>query len=255
MRVCVLGSGSSGNCVYIGNGRSAMLIDAGFSGRETLSRLREAGLDPESIRAVVVSHEHGDHVRGVGVVCRKLDAPVFVNEKTHTMIKNVIGRVPGAFFFETGKAFEAAGFELSPFSIPHDAADPCAFTISDGTRRAAVLTDAGTPTMLMEEKMRDADYLVIESNHDPDMLMAGPYPWVVKQRIASRLGHLSNEACAGLLGKALGPRLQGVTFAHLSQTNNNRDIVRLVAEQALSGPKTPFDIARQDRPGAVVNIE
>lgn len=255
MRVCVLGSGSSGNCVYVGNGRSALLIDAGFSGRETFSRLREAGLDPSSIRAVVVSHDHGDHVRGVGVVCRTVDAPVFVNGKTHAMIKNVMGRVPETVIFETGKSFEAAGLELSPFSIPHDAADPCAFTISDGPRRVMVLTDAGTPTMLMEEKARGVDYLVIESNHDPDMLMAGPYPWVVKQRVASRLGHLSNEACAGLLARVLSPRLQGVTFAHLSRTNNNRDLVRLIAEQTLSGAGAPFDIARQDRPGAVVNIE
>jgi len=255
IRLCALGSGSSGNCVYVGNGGSALLLDAGFSGKEISSRLKTAGIDAESIRGVVVSHEHSDHVKGVGVIARVLKIPVYVNEKTYQRIKKHMGKVPDVVRFNTGEPFEAAGIEVAPFSIPHDAADPCAFIFRSGEAKVAVVTDAGSETTLIEEKLLQADYIMIEANHDVEMLKAGPYPWPVKQRIASQTGHLSNEACAGLLGKVAGADLQGVMFAHLSTTNNNPDLVRLMAGQILQDAGIPHIVAEQNNPSAMVYVE
>lgn len=253
--ICALGSGSSGNCFYIGNGKSALLLDAGFSGKEIISRLKARGLDPSAIGGVVVSHEHVDHVRGAGIMARMLDTPLYVNEKTYLAVKNEMGRIEEVIHFQTGAVFDARGFEITPFSVPHDAADPCGFVFGRDGVSVAVVTDAGVSTMLIEEKIREVDYMVLEANHDPSMLMAGPYPWPVKQRIASREGHMSNEACAELLGNVRHAGLQGVTFAHVSETNNNRELVRQMAEDALGGAGVPFDIASQGSPGAVINVE
>ena len=255
IRFCSLGSGSSGNSFYVGNGAGAVLLDAGFSGKETMARLREAGLDPGSIRAVMISHEHTDHVKGAGVVARMLDVPVCLSEKTYERAKKAMGRVPGIVHFSVGERFDAEGMDVASFSIPHDAADPCAFVFHSSGTRMAVVTDAGSATMLIEERLRGVDYIVVEANHDPDMLKAGPYPWELKQRIASRVGHMSNEACAGLVRKVAHSGLQGVTFAHLSRTNNNPDLVRLMAEEALGEAGTPYSVASQDRPGPIVNVE
>lgn len=254
MRLCLLGSGSSGNCVYIGDGGGALLLDAGFSAKETLGRMNAAGLDPATVKAIVISHEHGDHVRGAGPLSRKLGVPVYMNEPTHGKIKNVIGKTPGVEIFETGQAFSVNGLSVTPFSISHDGADPCAFVLGDGNRRAAVLTDVGHVTRLVEERVRDVDYLVVEANHDYEMLMAGPYPWPLKQRVASRLGHLSNEACATFLEGFAHANLQGVALAHISRTNNNADLVRLMAGDTLGGG-APFIVASQDAPTQVVTVE
>ncbi len=253
IRLCVLGSGSSGNCIYIGGGTSALLLDAGFPAREILKRLQMANLDIGAIKGIVISHEHSDHVRGVGPLSRRLKIPVFANRRTYARIKNTIGDVGEVMGFETGSGFSLDCITVESFSIPHDSADPCSFIFRHEERKVAVTTDAGAVTRLMREKLKNMDYVVVEANHDPEMLKAGPYPWKVKQRIASRSGHLSNEAGVQLVSNISHEGLQGVTFAHLSKTNNNPDLLRLMAGAALG--VTPFEVATQDKPGNVMTVE
>ncbi len=255
MRVCLLGSGSSGNCIYIGDENGAILLDAGFSAKEIKKRLEIAGLNPLSIKGIVVSHEHSDHSKGAGVLSRNLDIPVFVNEKTFERIESRIGRVKDLVHFETGESFDVGGIGVSSFTIPHDAVDPCAFTFRTNGTSTAVITDVGVTTTLMENRAKEVDYLVVEANHNYEILMAGPYPWELKKRIASREGHLSNEQCADFLDSVVDSRLQGVAFAHLSETNNNPELVKQVADEKLGDKGIPYDVAGQDKPGNVVVVE
>ncbi|MBI4828063.1 MAG: MBL fold metallo-hydrolase [Nitrospinae bacterium] len=255
IRLCHLGSGSSGNCLWLENGDGALVLDAGFSAREIMRRMRAAGLDPRRARGIVVSHEHGDHARGAGVLARALKIPVHINRPSYAAARDMLGAVEHVVFFETGDSFTLAGFTVHSFPVAHDSADPCAFVFGHEGVHVAAVTDTGVVTTLIRERLRGADYLVVEANHDPAMLQAGPYPWPLKQRIASRSGHLSNEACGELVVEVAHPNLRGVTFAHLSETNNNPDLVRLVARDALARTQTPFQIARQDAPVPAVVIE
>ncbi len=255
MRICALGSGSSGNCIYIGDENSALLLDAGFSAKEILKRLKEAGLDPALIKGVVVTHEHSDHAKGVGVISRKLKIPVYISAKTFGKISHFVGDISEVVHFNAGEDFEAAGLSVLSFATPHDAVDPCAFQFRTNGTKVAVVTDVGTTSMLIEERIKDVDYLMIEANHNREMLMAGPYPWELKQRVASRKGHLSNEDSGKLVKKVAHPNLQGVTFAHLSETNNNPNLVRQVGEDALDASQIPFTIASQGYPDKVIDIE
>lgn len=255
IHLCTLGSGSSGNCFYIGTETGGVLMDAGFSAKETFSRLNAVGIALSKIKGVVISHEHSDHVKGLGPVARKLNIPVHISHSTLSQVAARAGALPAIRIFNSGEPFEAGGLEVTPFSIPHDAADPCAFVFRVNGTSVAVATDAGSATTLIRDKMRGVSHIAIESNHDIAMLMAGPYPWELKQRIASRSGHLSNESCAELLKELIHPGLQGVTLAHISKINNNVDLVRLTADDALSASGVPYNIATQDTPGPLVVVE
>ena len=250
---CVLGSGSSGNSAYISDGKTSILLDAGFSAKEILKRLSAAGLGGAKIDAIVVSHEHGDHARGSGVIARKLGAPIYINRRTYEKAKNVIGEKVAIKYFENGDPFLVDSMRVEPFAIPHDAANPSAFIFHNENRKLAHVTDIGYATDLLRNKISDADYLVVEANHEPEMLKAGPYPWPLKQRIASRSGHLSNIDCEKLLQNVFHSNLQGVTFAHLSETNNNPDLVAEIGKQTLGG--VAYQVASQGRPGPLVVVE
>ncbi|MDH4182910.1 MAG: MBL fold metallo-hydrolase [Nitrospinota bacterium] len=254
MELCVLGSGSSGNCAWIGHDDGAILLDAGFSLKEITARIKIAGLDIKKLKGVLVTHEHSDHTRGLGPLSRGLKLPVFINRLTFEKIHRIIGQVYRVELFETGSDFVVDGIKAHPFSTSHDSADPCAFVFGAGGKKMGFLTDLGHATTLVKRSLTGLDYLVVESNHDMEMLMAGPYPWSLKKRIASRQGHLSNADCAALLEELVHPGLQGVTLAHLSETNNNPDLARLEAKNAL-GARAPFDVACQGRPLGVRVIE
>lgn len=255
IRFCSLGSGSSGNASYIGSGAGGLLLDAGFSAKEIKTRLAAAEIDAGRIAGIVVSHEHSDHAKGAGVIARALNIPLFVNERTWERMRHGAGKVADVVHFSNGDGFAVGGVDVTPFSIPHDAVDPSAFVFSVGNTRLTFVTDAGYVTGLITGKATGADYLVVEANHDPEMLKAGPYPWELKQRIASRSGHLSNGACESLLAETIHPSLQGVTFAHLSETNNNPYVVEQFAKLVLERFKTPFHLARQHAPGPVTIVE
>lgn len=255
IHICALGSGSSGNCFYIGTETGGVLMDAGFSAKETFARLNAIGIPLSKIKGVVITHEHNDHVKGLGPVARKLNIPVHVSHKTLSAICGSAGVLPAIRIFNSGETFEAGGLAVTPFSIPHDAADPCAFVFRVNGTSVAVATDTGSATTLIKERMRGVNHIAIESNHDVSMLMAGPYPWPLKQRIASHSGHLSNETCGELLKELIHPGLQGVTLAHISKVNNNVDLVRLTADDALNGSGVGYHIASQDAPGPLTVVE
>lgn len=237
----MLASGSSGNCAFVSDGRTRILIDAGLSAKETFARIESIGEKPGDIDAIVVTHEHSDHVCGLGVVLRKLKnekkcaVPVYLTKLTAPLIDWNGAEPPEKLVeFQAGSRFRIGDIDVSSFTIPHDAVDPVGFTFTGGGGKAGVVTDLGYVTDSIRVHLQDVDVLLLESNHDLDMLKVGPYPWSVKQRVMSRKGHLSNEVAGDFLRDDLSTRATAVVLGHLSEHNNHPEIVRLVAAEALS---------------------
>jgi phosphoribosyl 1,2-cyclic phosphodiesterase len=236
MKITPLASGSAGNSFLVSNSAAAILVDAGLSGKQIRERMTAVGVEPASLSAIVVSHGHVDHVKGVGVLSRKFKLPVWMNERTWTAAKASTGEVHRLEVFETGKTFQIESLRIHPFSVPHDCADPVGFRISSGKGTVGIATDLGAATGLVTNLLSDVRVLVLESNHDPRMLRDGPYPWELKQRIRGRLGHLSNEDSAKLLARIVSDRLEAVVLAHVSDTNNLPEL----ALQSARGPLGEF---------------
>ncbi|MCL5126586.1 MAG: MBL fold metallo-hydrolase [Deltaproteobacteria bacterium] len=228
-----LASGSSGNSYLIRNNESSLLIDAGLSGKQIIERLDCAGVDPCCLKAILVSHAHMDHIKGIGVLSRKFKIPVFINEKTFVAAEKTLGKLYRRETFKTGKIFEYAGFKIHPFSVPHDCADPVGFRISNGTARFGIATDLGVATGLVRNLLTGLNAVILESNHDPLMLRDGPYPWELKQRVRSRLGHLSNDQSAQLLQSIVSDELRVVILAHMSETNNTEELAERCVRESL----------------------
>lgn len=252
--VCLLASGSKGNCIHVSAGDQALLIDAGLSGREIERRLIQGRLSPHGLQAIVVSHEHTDHIRGVGVLARRYGLPVYISAETEAAASSQLGTLPHTRHFKPGFPFKIAPFTLHPFSVSHDAVDPVGFTISTGGCRVGIATDLGIATGLVKAHLQDCHLLVIEANHDPDMLLNGPYPWPLKQRIKSRRGHLSNEAAEALLREVLNGKLKHIVLGHLSETNNTRGQALKIVKQALGNRDVCVTVARQDCCGPVLTL-
>lgn len=242
MRFCVLGSGSRGNCTLVESGGTSLLIDAGFSGLEIKRRLCMVGIQPEKLSAVLVTHEHNDHVSGVGVVSRQARVPVYANPATFAAAAGKLGRLFAAREFGTGEGFELGGLQIHPFSISHDTADPVGFVISDGEFRLGYCTDTGRITRLIEYHLKQCHALILESNHDPRMLREGPYPLRLQQRVQSGQGHLANEDAGSLLKKLAGGVLRHVVLAHLSETNNLPELAMRSAKSALGEKEGVIEI-------------
>ena len=233
LRVTVLGSGSSGNSTLLESNGSGILVDSGFVCRELETRLGLVGFPAEKIKAIVITHEHTDHIKGAEVFSKKHKVPVYLSEGTRA--SGLIDEYKAWLEpFETGNEFSINGFDIHPFRIAHDAADPCGFVIKSGGCSVGIGTDLGYVTRLIEEKFSGLDLLVFESNHDPDMLMKGPYPWFLKQRIASRNGHLSNPEAADFLRNSITERTRHIFLAHLSRTNNVPSLAMNICRQALA---------------------
>jgi phosphoribosyl 1,2-cyclic phosphodiesterase len=302
VRFTVLASGSKGNCTVVTGGRTRILVDAGLSCRELFRRMRLAGEEPETLSAIVVTHEHQDHVGGLAVTARKLGIPVYFTEGTHRAWmrwlnprrqmtyaqwleqcrKQAAERqaeaetnaaeddpddpeaelvpvcplepavqaafsdqppsrkedptwLPSVEYFQAGQPFEIGDIAVSPFTIPHDAADPVGFVFRAEGVRIAFATDLGYIPPNVKAQLNGVDLLLLESNHDLEMLRDGPYPWQVKQRVLSRVGHLSNEAAAQFLENGYDGQAAYVILAHLSESNNLPELARVTAERALSG--------------------
>ncbi len=235
MRCTTLASGSKGNCFFIEGESGALLVDAGLSAKEILVRISAAGLDAGRIDAVLVTHEHGDHLRGVDVLIRKLDIPVYATEGTlHDFLHNrrTSDKPVDCRVCRYDDMFAIGDFSIEPFATSHDAAEPCGFVIRENGLQVGYCTDTGILTPSMLERLRRCDGIVLESNHCPDMLANGPYPESLKRRIRSKRGHLSNPAAAAGL-QALGKDLPQVILAHLSETNNTPDRVTASAREGL----------------------
>lgn len=244
--LCVLASGSRGNAVYLAAGTDALLIDAGLSGREIEKRLRQQDLDPHHLTAILVTHEHLDHIRGVGVLARRYKLPVYITAPTHRAAQKTIGHLPECHHFHPGMDFETVNFTVHPFALSHDAADPVGFTFAVNGSRIGIATDLGVATGLVEEHLKGCDLLLVEANHDTDMLTAGPYPWHLKQRIRSRHGHLSNVATGDLLVKIVHRNLRQIVLGHLSETNNSPRLAHKTVQDALAAYAIPIHTAHQD---------
>ncbi|RMF86028.1 MAG: MBL fold metallo-hydrolase [Nitrospinota bacterium] len=254
LHLCVLGSGSGGNIIYVETESLKLLIDGGLSARQTLKRLTAIGRRIEDIDAILVSHEHTDHIQGVGILARRFMIPVYTNEGTYRQSHLVMGEVPIRRSFVTGKPFHIHDVLFEPFSLSHDAEDPVGFVIRYGQRKVTILTDLGYVTHLVREKARGSHLLVLEFNHDPEMLKACPYPWPIKQRIRSRRGHLSNEEAGRLLKEVVHQELEYVVLAHLSETSNHPDLALLTAQENIS-PYTPLlSVAKQHEVGTLLSL-
>ena len=253
--VCILASGSKGNASYISDGNTSVLIDAGLSAIEIERRLRSRNLAPERLDAIVVSHEHTDHIRGAGVLSRRYQLPVYINEPTFAAAKVQLGVVHDTVKFEPGVSFSIGDLCIHPFSVSHDASDAVGFTIQNGSTKMGIATDLGTATRLVSHHLMGCRLLIMEANHDPKMLEEGPYPWHVKQRIQSRLGHLSNQASRDLLGELDHSGLKHVILAHISETNNDPEKALAVVGDAVSHHRTQLTIASQHVAGEIISLE
>jgi phosphoribosyl 1,2-cyclic phosphodiesterase len=255
LSVCVLGSGSKGNAIHISDGETSILIDAGLSGKEIKRRMGLRGLSPESVDAIVISHEHTDHIKGAGVLSRSLKIPVYINEKTYAASEPVMGRPHDVRSIDCGSVFHINGLKIHPFSISHDAADPSGFSIEQNGTKVGLATDLGIANLVVREHLRHSDLLIIESNHDPVMLFANEkYPWPLKQRVKSRKGHLANEEMLDLLAELVHDGLQHVILAHLSEENNTPEIAMASALKALGGSEVILSVAAQHEPGDVIRV-
>jgi phosphoribosyl 1,2-cyclic phosphodiesterase len=289
MRMTVLASGSKGNSTLVASSRTRILVDAGLSCRELMKRMQMANEDPAAIDALLITHEHQDHVQGVAVLARKLGVPVYFTQATHRAWmrwmmpqkrltyaawlalrqqppsveeapaeKIAVEKtedpcsLPGVEYFSAGSGFSIGDIVVTPFTIPHDAADPVGFVFEADGVRMAIATDLGYMPPNVKMAIRNCDVLMLESNHDLEMLRDGPYPWSVKQRVMSRVGHLSNEAASDFLEKNYDGNASYVVLAHLSESNNLPELARVTAERALRDRMTLLAnkllLAQQDTP-------
>jgi phosphoribosyl 1,2-cyclic phosphodiesterase len=240
LRVTILGSGSSGNCTLLETDQTRLLVDAGLGKKETLRRLAAVGRDVDRLDGIVISHEHSDHIGSLAQVLGQWRTTVYLNEATHTEVMRILPenshkRLDRVEHIRAGQRFIVGDIEVSPFSIPHDAVDPLGFTFRTNGTKVAIVTDLGYLPELVKVHLRESDCLMLESNHDLEMLKVGPYPWHIKQRVMSRTGHLSNHTVSEFLADAEGfdARARYVILAHLSENNNNPDVARISAEEAL----------------------
>jgi phosphoribosyl 1,2-cyclic phosphodiesterase len=240
LRVTILASGSSGNCTLLETEHTRLLVDAGLGKKETLRRLAAVGHSVDRLSGIVISHEHADHIGSLAQVLGQWRTTVYLTEATRAEVMRILPekshkRLNRVEHIRAGQRFTVGDIEVSPFSIPHDAVDPLGFTFRTNGTKVAIVTDLGYLPELVKVHLRDSDCLMLESNHDLEMLKVGPYPWHVKQRVMSRTGHLSNHTVSEFLSDAEGfdGCARYVVLAHLSENNNNPDVARICAEEAL----------------------
>ena len=238
MRFASLGSGSEGNGLIVEAGVTRVLIDCGFGLRDAVARMQRVGVEPESITAIFVTHEHADHIGGVSAFATRFGTAVWLTFGTLAVVGEEFGELPRVHGFDSHDVIAIDDVEVRPFPVPHDAREPVQFVCSDGQWRVGVLTDLGVSTRHVEASLSGCHALVLECNHDLDMLANGGYPHSLKERIAGRYGHLDNVAAADLLSRVDTSRLQHLIAAHLSQQNNRPELARAALAAALNcGPE------------------
>ncbi len=224
MRLCSIASGSSGNCIYVGSDTTHLLVDVGISGKRTEAGLKELDLSMRDIDGIFITHEHADHIAGLGVLGRKYGIPIYATKGTINAIKNsnAVGEIPDELFcpISADEKIVIKDLVCNPMRISHDAAEPVAYRIQHGKKRVGIITDLGNYNDYTVESLKGMDALLLEANHDVNMLQVGPYPYYLKQRILGDRGHLSNERAGQLLCSLLHDKLQSVMLGHLSKENN-----------------------------------
>ena len=259
MKLCVLGSGSAGNCTYIATQETRILVDLGFGRISLRRRLQEAGLSLDRLNALLLTHEHTDHVSGVPALVRDHEVPVLTTEGTlrESPPLQDLDRVK---IVPVGSPFRIGDLEIEAFPVSHDAAEPVGFRFASEGTQGLLATDLGEPTREILDRLADCDWLVLESNHDEEMVLAGPYPWLLKQRLMGPKGHLSNHALGRCLKAHLGVRTKHIFLAHLSRTNNHPQLALAQVSEALSGsfgrgesgPR--IHLTHQNRPSIVLDL-
>ncbi|HVP47751.1 MAG TPA: MBL fold metallo-hydrolase [Bryobacteraceae bacterium] len=252
LKFCVLASGSSGNSAFIATKRTRVLVDAGLSFRELSKRLAAIGEQPDRIDAILVTHEHCDHIAGLARFARRVPVPIYVTRLTAPVIE-WDGFTPRLEPFQAGARFAVGDIEIDSFSIPHDAVDPVGFAFRADGIKIGLVTDLGYIPDSIKFHLRGSQVLMLESNHDLDMLKVGPYPWAVKQRVMSRNGHLSNDVVGDFVSHEFDSGTATLILGHLSEHNNHPEIARMVARQALDrrGLATQLVVASQKEPTEV----
>lgn len=245
MTITTLASGSSGNCILVSHGATHLLVDCGISCLRIKRALAALGLAPGDLAGILITHEHSDHISGLATLFKQFHLPVYCSRGTGRQLVYRIAFIGEVLHdFEPGDPFVLGGLTVTPFATSHDAADSVGYTFTDGVRKAAIVTDLGVVTSVVEQAIQGSDLMVVESNHDPDWVMDGPYPWPLKQRVLGPQGHLSNADCAALC-KRIGART--VVLAHLSAENNSPslalDTVRAVVGEGVTVEAAPRDTA------------
>jgi phosphoribosyl 1,2-cyclic phosphodiesterase len=233
MRILSLGSSSHGNATIVELAGTRVLVDAGFSARSLSERLARVGVAPQSVSAVLLSHEHHDHARGAERFSVRHRIPIFSAAETLEALDLSPVHLAGWQPFAPGVPFDVGGIRVDPFAVPHDARCPVGFVLAGEGLRIGIATDLGHATTLVVERLRGCDFIMVEANHDDGMLQNGPYPWHLKQRVSGRMGHLSNDEAAALLERVGGEWTRGVILAHLSEKNNTPALARSAAASAL----------------------
>jgi phosphoribosyl 1,2-cyclic phosphodiesterase len=257
MKVCVLASGSGGNAIYVQQGATRVLIDSGLPGREIDTRLRSIGVDVTRLMGIVVSHEHGDHISGVGVLARKIRCPVWLTRGTFDAARRKFKGRERVRFFDNDQDFTIGDLSFQPYTISHDASDPVNFVVDDGQSRVGIATDMGTVSHLAFDRLSKTDLVILESNYDRDMLMNGPYPWSVKQRINSSQGHLENSEASDTLGRLIDNGLEQVVLAHLSAENNRPELATAASRAVIESRglnRYQLSVAEQNQPTPIFVI-
>ncbi|MDO5027833.1 MAG: MBL fold metallo-hydrolase [Bacillota bacterium] len=226
IKFCSLASGSSGNCQYIESDHGKILIDAGLSGKAIINLLKSIGVRPEDLDAIFVTHEHRDHIHGVGILSRKLDLPIYANGQTWQAMKDSLGKLEmkNVKEFSIDQPFYFKDIFIRPVPTFHDAANPNGYTLADEKSKISLITDTGWVGQEIIDAIKDSDLYFLESNHDVDMLKAGPYSWPLKQRVLSTRGHLSNDNCSQVAREILKGQGEALVLSHLSIENNTRDL-------------------------------
>ena len=266
MRLCAIASGSSGNCVYVGHKGTHLLIDAGISGKKVEEGLATIGVAPEELKGILITHEHSDHIQGIGVLARRYGIPLYATAETFCgMLKGRtnIGRIPEELLHEVAPedALWFDGLVATPHSVSHDAANPVCYPFEAEGCKAALITDLGVYSETIVSAVSDAQILYLESNHDVNMLMVGAYPYYLKQRILGERGHLSNDTAAELLCKVLHTELKYVILAHLSKENNLPELAYEAVRMEITMGENPYHandfemmVAKRSEPSPVINI-
>ncbi len=258
MRVTVLGSGSKGNAILVEEDGTRVLVDAGFSARDLQRRMDGVGVDAEEVDAIVITHDHGDHTRGMGVFARRFGTPVYITDRTRDACRSLLKGKEDLRPYRGGFPFSIGTLVVEPFLTIHDARDPVAVSLrgSRSELKVGVATDLGRPSAQVRHALSGSDLLILEANHDEALLHQGPYPWSVKSRIASSHGHLSNEAAATLALELLHPLLGGVVLAHLSAECNRPELAGAVVGRALTraGYRGVLKVAGQEEPTGPLDL-
>ena len=244
MRLCSIASGSSGNCIYVGSETTHLLVDVGISGKRTEAGLNLLDISPKDLDGILITHEHADHIAGLGVMARKYDIPIYATKGTVKAIKdcNSVGKIDDALFVElkADEKFTIKDICVNPMKISHDAAQPVAYRFGYGNKKVAICTDLGVFNDYTVESLRGMDALLIEANHDVNMLQVGPYPYYLKQRILGDKGHLSNENSGRLLNRILHDHLGTIVLGHLSKENNLPELAYEAVRMEITYGDNPY---------------